>query len=68
MVEQQPRVFGSWTPTERGRAQLSRNNRYLILILDGKLYSLDVDLLLELIAGHRENLRIFKFLAREEGS
>lgn len=49
----------SWIPTEY-RAQLSRNGGFLILIMEGRLYSLDVELLLELIAGHRDSMRLFK--------
>jgi len=49
----------SWVPTEY-RAQLSRNNEFLILIMEGRLYSLEIGLLLELIAGHRPSLRMFR--------
>lgn len=47
----------SWVPTEY-RAQLSRDSHYLILILEGRLYSVPIDLLLELIAGHGDSLRL----------
>jgi hypothetical protein len=50
----------SWIPLEKGRAQLSRNQGYVLLILDGQLLSLEVDRLLDLIAGHVESMRIFK--------
>jgi hypothetical protein len=51
----------SWVPIEKARAQLSSNKAYIILIgLDGSLYSLNIELLLEVVAGHRESLRIFK--------
>jgi hypothetical protein len=46
---------------EKARAQLSRNQAYVILIgLDGTLYSLEVEFLLDLIAGHVETMRIFR--------
>lgn len=46
---------------EKARAQLSRNQEHVLLIgLDGTLFSLKADLLLDLIAGHRESMRIFK--------
>lgn len=50
----------SWIPLERARAQLTRNKGYVLLILDGQLLSLEVDRLLDLIAGHVESMRIFK--------
>lgn len=50
----------SWVPLDRARAQLSRNKRYVILVLEGRLYSLDVELLFDLIAGRRESLRLFR--------
>ena len=56
-----PVKTASWIPTEY-RAQLSKNSAFLILILEGRLYSLKVDLLLELIAGQRESLRLFKIM------
>jgi hypothetical protein len=52
-------TISSWLPTEY-RAQLSRNNLFLVLILEGRLYSLEIDLLLEVIAGHRPSLRLFR--------
>jgi hypothetical protein len=62
MVEQQPRPLkpASWVPIPNARAQMARNNFFVILILEGRLYSLDVDLLHELIAGHRKSMRIFR--------
>jgi hypothetical protein len=60
VVEQLQKRY-SWVPMEKARAQLSRNQAYVILIgLDGTLYSLEVEYLLDLIAGQRESLRIFR--------
>jgi hypothetical protein len=68
MVEQ-PRPLQkrySWVPMERARAQLSRNQAYVILIgLDNTLYSLEIEYLLDLIAGQRESLRIFRLEEHE---
>jgi hypothetical protein len=50
----------SWVPLEKARAQMSKNHFYVLLILEGRLYSLNVDLLFDLIAGKRESLRIFR--------
>jgi hypothetical protein len=50
----------SWVPMEKARAQLSRNKLYVVLVLDGQLYSLNVDLLFELLSGQRDSLRIFR--------
>lgn len=62
VVEKQPILLkpSSWVPLEKARAQLSRNNAYVILILEGHLYSLHVERLLDLIAGHVETMRIFR--------
>jgi hypothetical protein len=50
----------SWVPLEKARAQMAKNNFYVILILEGRLYSLDVELLFDLLSGKRESLRIFR--------
>jgi hypothetical protein len=52
----------SWVPLDkrRFRAQMSSNCEFVLLVLDGSLYSLNVDVLLELVAGHRDDQRIFK--------
>jgi hypothetical protein len=57
---QQPKKGFSWVPVDGSRAQISNNKAYVLLILEGRLYSLKVDLLLEVVAGHRESLRIFR--------
>jgi hypothetical protein len=57
----------SWVPMEKARAQLSRNQEYVLLIgLDGTLFSLKAEFLLDLIAGHRESMRIFKLEEHRE--
>jgi hypothetical protein len=48
----------SWVPTAY-RIQLSKNREYLLIIAEGKLLSVKVDLLFEVLAGHRESLRLF---------
>jgi hypothetical protein len=50
-----------WIPTEY-RAKLSKNNEYLVLVLEGRLYSVKIELILELVAGHRDSVRLFKLL------
>jgi hypothetical protein len=50
----------SWVPMEKARAQMSRNNAYVIIVLEGRLYSLEVELLFDLLAGDRESLRLFR--------
>jgi hypothetical protein len=59
MVERIQKRY-SWVPLEKARAQMSKNHFYVILILEGRLYSLNVDLLFDLLAGKRESLRIFR--------
>jgi hypothetical protein len=49
---------GSWIPTEN-RIQLSNDSRYLHLVVNGELYAVKKDLLLEVVSGERENLRLF---------
>jgi hypothetical protein len=57
----------SWVPMEKARAQLSRNQEHVLLIgLDGTLFSLKAEFLLDLIAGHRESMRIFKLEEHRE--
>jgi hypothetical protein len=73
VVEQQPKPLSpirplsrfSWVPMEKARAQLSRNQAYVILILEGRLYSLHVERLFDLIAGHVESMRIFRLEKHE---
>lgn len=61
MVVQRIQKRFSWVPMEKARAQLSRNQEYVLLIgLDGTLFSLKADILLDLIAGHVESMRVFK--------
>jgi hypothetical protein len=57
---QQPKKGFSWVPVDGSRAQMAKNNAFVHLILEGRLYSLEADLLLDLIAGQRESLRIFR--------
>ena len=53
--------IGSWVPTE-ARIQLSNDSNYLHLIVEGQLYSLKKELLLELILGKKESLRLFRWM------
>jgi hypothetical protein len=55
------RRVGSWLPTDC-RAQLSKDFHYLHLIIDGKLFSLRVDLLAELLQGERPSLRLSRYV------
>ena len=50
---------GSWVPTEY-RARVSRDKAFLQLIIEGCIYSVKVDLLMELLTGARESLRLFR--------
>jgi hypothetical protein len=63
-VEQLQKRY-SWVPLEKARAQMSKNHFYVLLILEGRLYSLNVDLLFDLLAGKRESLRIFRLEEHE---
>jgi hypothetical protein len=66
MAEQlQPGVFGSWIPS-RSRAKLARNNYFLIFAIEDRLYSIRVETLLEVIAGHRESCRIMVLELRKK--
>lgn len=49
---------GSWVPCGQ-RLRLSTRGAYVIFSIGGKLYSVRVELLLELIAGRRDSLRMF---------
>ena len=44
-----------WIPSDSS-IKLSKDSKFLLLIAEGKLYSVPIELLLELVAGHRERL------------
>ena len=48
----------SWVPTEN-RVKLARDVHFLLIYMGDRIYSVPVDYLLEVIAGHRESLRLF---------
>lgn len=56
----------SWVPLDRARAQMSKGYWYVLLVVDGQLLSLEVERLLDLIAGHVESMRVFKLEEHRE--
>jgi hypothetical protein len=60
-------MAGSWVPNDRYRAQISSNQRYVQIVIEGRIFSVQVDLMFELIAGHRESLRLSEY-HREESA
>jgi hypothetical protein len=56
-VENIKRVY-SWVPLERDRARLSKNSLFVLFRIDGKLYSLRVEDLFDLISGYSGDIEI----------
>jgi hypothetical protein len=60
-VEKIKRVY-RWVPLERDRARLSRDSLFVLFRIDGKLYSLRVEDLFDLISGYSMDIEISRLV------
>jgi hypothetical protein len=51
-----------WVPLERDRARLSRDSLFVLFRIDGKLYSLRVEYLFDLISRYSNDIEISKLV------
>jgi hypothetical protein len=51
----------SWCPTAY-RATMSKNREYVVLVLEGHVYSIKAEILMEILVGNRDSARLFKLM------